>query len=229
MDRPGSEAGPLSGHDSIERGVEHPYAGRTPTRHERQFGPWDNSYQGGSAPWDIGRPQSAIVRLADQDAFAGRVLDAGCGTGEHALHLAARGCDVVGVDVAATAIDRARQKAASRHLPASFLVADALQLGRLRATFECVLDVGLFHVYDDAERRAYVDNLASVMAAGSLFYLLCFSDAAPGDGGPRRISQAELRSAYATGWDVVSIATERIETDFANDGVPAWLATIART
>jgi hypothetical protein len=67
------------------------------------------------------------------------------------------------------------------------------------------------------------------MAAGSLLYLLCFSDAAPGDGGPRRISQPELRSAYATGWDVVSIATERIETNFASDGVPAWLATIVRT
>ena len=50
--------------------------------------PWDASYCDGPAPWDIGRPQPAIVRLASAGAFAGAVLDAGCGTGENALHLA---------------------------------------------------------------------------------------------------------------------------------------------
>ena len=57
---------------------EDPYAGATPTRHERRFGrPWDDSYLDGLPPWDLGRPQPAIVRLADRGAFAGTVLDAG--------------------------------------------------------------------------------------------------------------------------------------------------------
>ena len=219
----------MASDDVIERGGEDPYAGRRPTRHERRFGPWDESYRDGPAPWDTGRPQPAIVRLAGHDGFAGTVLDAGCGTGEHALFLAARGHEVLGVDVAATAIARAREKAADRHLAATFLVADALQLGRLGRTFDCVLDVGLFHTFDDEERRAYVDSLAAVTRPGSVLRLLCFSDAAPGDGGPRRISQAELRSAFATGWDVVSIAAESCATRFDPDGVPAWLARIERS
>ena len=132
-------------------------------------------------------------------------------------------------DTTKLAIEQARQKAASRHLAVRFLVADALQLGRLGRTFECVLDVGLFHTFDDEERRAYVDSLASVTRAGSLLHLLCFSDATPGNGGPRHVSQAELRSAFRTGWNVVSIAAERIETQFDRDGVPAWLARIERT
>lgn len=54
------------------------------------------------APWDIGRPQPAVVRLASEGGFAGAVLDAGCGTGENALHVASRGLPVLGVDVAET-------------------------------------------------------------------------------------------------------------------------------
>jgi SAM-dependent methyltransferase len=218
----------VSGRDPIEREAADPDADRKPTRHERLFGPWDNSYQDGLPPWDLGRPQPAIVRLADQEAFAGKVLDAGCGSGEHALFLAARGYEVVGVDVAATAIGQARQKAARRHLVARFLVADALHLERLEQTFESILDVGLFHTFDDEDRRAYVASLASVTVAGTVLHLLCFSDATPGDWGPRRVSQAELRSAYGMGWNVVSIAAERIETRFDKDGVPAWLARIER-
>jgi SAM-dependent methyltransferase len=74
-------------------------AARPPTSHERRAGePWDASYRDGPAPWDTGRPQPAVRRLASEGAFAGAVLDAGCGTGENALHLAAPGLDVLGVD-----------------------------------------------------------------------------------------------------------------------------------
>ena len=74
---------------------------------------WDSAYEAGSRPpWDIGRPQPAFVRLADGGLLRGRVLDAGCGSGEHALLAAARGADVVGVDVSPRAIARALTQAA---------------------------------------------------------------------------------------------------------------------
>jgi 2-polyprenyl-3-methyl-5-hydroxy-6-metoxy-1,4-benzoquinol methylase len=62
-------------------------------------------------PWDIGRPQPALVRLAAEGGFAGAVLDAGCGTGENALHVAALGLQVLGVDVAETAVSTATSDA----------------------------------------------------------------------------------------------------------------------
>jgi hypothetical protein len=69
--------------------AEDPVGGRQPTSHERKSGlPWDASYRNGPAPWDIGQPQPAVVRLASEGGFAGAVLDAGCGTGENALHIA---------------------------------------------------------------------------------------------------------------------------------------------
>jgi SAM-dependent methyltransferase len=48
----------------------------------------------GKPSWDLGRPQPALVEVADQ--ITGVVLDAGCGTGDNALFFAQRGQSVVG-------------------------------------------------------------------------------------------------------------------------------------
>src|SRR5262249_11742561 len=66
------------------------------------------NFYAGPAPWDIGKPQPAFTAVADQ--VTGPILDAGCGTGEHALYFAARGHTVVGIDFVDEAIRRARAK-----------------------------------------------------------------------------------------------------------------------
>ena len=212
--------------------AEDPFGGRQPTSHERLTGlPWDASYRDGPAPWDSGRPQPAVVRVAAQGGFAGTVLDAGCGTGENALHLASLGLPVLGVDVAETALAIARAKAAEREIEAEFAVADALALGRLGRRFDTVLDCGLFHTFDGGERPGYVVSLASVTGHGGTLYVLCFSDQGPGTG-PHPVSQEELRSAFGpgAGWHVAAIKPDRVQTRFHDDeGAPAWLATIKRT
>jgi SAM-dependent methyltransferase len=206
------------------------YGGRRPTSHERRAGqPWDASYLDGPAPWDTGRPQPAILRLAGEGAFAGAVLDAGCGTGENALHLASLGLHVLGVDVAETALSIARKKAADRGIDAEFLVADAFHLDRLGRVFETVLDCGLLHTFDSDERRDYVASLASVTGRGGSLYVLCFSDVGPGTG-PHPVSQQELRAAFtrSSGWSVACIDPDRCETRFDAQGAPAWVAKIER-
>jgi 2-polyprenyl-3-methyl-5-hydroxy-6-metoxy-1,4-benzoquinol methylase len=80
----------------------------------------------GSPPWDIGKPQPAFEAAADK--VVGSVLDAGCGTGEHALFFAARGHAVTGFDFLEEPIAAARRKAAARSLIVKFLVKDALKL-----------------------------------------------------------------------------------------------------
>jgi SAM-dependent methyltransferase len=191
--------------------------------------PWDASYHDGPAPWDVGQPQPAVVKLALDGGFTGSVLDAGCGTGENALHVAARGLSVVGVDVAPTAVAIARQKAEDRGIPAEFAVADALHLERLGRTFDTVLDCGLFHSFDTQERPAYVASLALVAGPGATLYVLCFSDQGP-DVGPHPVSRDELSAAFgpATGWRVIAVEPNRVLTRFHDNGAPAWLATMTR-
>ncbi|ABG92053.1 conserved hypothetical protein [Rhodococcus jostii RHA1] len=207
-----------------------PFSGRQPTSHERMTGrPWDASYHEGPAPWDVGRPQPAVVRVASEGGFAGAVLDAGCGTGENALHVASLGLQVLGVDVAETALAIARDKADDRRIEVEFALADAFQLDGMGRRFDTVLDCGLFHTFDAAERPRYVASVASVTEHGGTVYVLCFSDAGP-DTGPHPVSREELRAAFdpGDGWKVAAIEPDRIETRFHDNGAPAWFATIER-
>jgi cyclopropane fatty-acyl-phospholipid synthase-like methyltransferase len=192
---------------------------------------WDAAYAAEApAPWDIGRPQQAFVRLAGQGLLSSRVLDAGCGTGEHVLLAATHGADAMGVDLSPRAIDKARTKAAERGIGARFDVGDALNLAELRLNVDTIIDSGLFHSFDDEDRARYVASIASVLESGGTCYLMCFSDRQPGDFGPRRIRQEELREAFADGWKVESITADTFEINpgFGTPAAQAWLAAIRR-
>ncbi len=189
---------------------------------------FDEAYLG-VPPWDIGRPQPELVRAGERREVAGDVVDVGCGTGEHAIHFAAKGCKVLGVDSAPRAIDRARQKAKERGSTAEFRVWDALDLGSLGRTFDTALDSGLFHVFSDKDRSAYVMSLSDALRPGGRYIMLCFSDKEPTDwGGPRRIPEHEIRRSFSNGWRIEFIRPARFESNFHKDGGHAWLSSIKR-
>jgi SAM-dependent methyltransferase len=192
---------------------------------------WDDAYtSSASPPWDIGRPQRAFVRLAGLGLLTGLVLDAGCGTGEHTLLAAAHGADAIGIDIAPHAVERARAKASERGITARFEVGDVLDLGHLGGTFDILIDSGVFHVFDDENRALYVASLASALRSGGTCFLMCFSDLQPGDIGPRRIRQDDLREAFRDGWAIDRIEADAFEVnpDFGIASARAWLATIRR-
>src|SRR5215471_1743779 len=110
----------------------------------------------GQAPWDIGRPQKSFLGMADR--ITGAVLDAGCGTGDTALFLAGRGCQVTGIDFLEVPIQRAQRKAADRGVQVTFLLEDALTLKDWSERFDNVIDSGLFHVLSDDDRLRYVEG-----------------------------------------------------------------------
>ena len=188
---------------------------------------FEAAYQG-APPWDIGAPQPEVVRLADEGAFRGAVLDAGCGTGENALLLASRGLSVTGLDGAPTAIARAREKATALGLEVPFLVGDGLDLSALRQRFDTVLDCGLFHVFDDEDRKRYARSLGEAVGSGGQVQLLCFSDEEPPGPGPRRVSEWDLKSAFRGIFVLTRIRPGRFESRIHPGGARAWVATLTR-
>jgi SAM-dependent methyltransferase len=189
---------------------------------------FEAAYRGPPPPWDIGRPQPALLKLARAGALAGPVLDVGCGTGERAIMAAELGLEATGIDASPTAIAIASRKAAERGLLVRFVVGDALDLARMAQTFETVIDSGLFHVFGDAERLRFVAGLGDVVVPGGRYVMLAFSDRQPGSVGPRRLSEAEIRAAFSEGWRVESIEPARMETTLPERAIKAWLATITR-
>jgi SAM-dependent methyltransferase len=188
---------------------------------------------GGKAPWDIGKPQGAIAESVD--LVISPVLDAGCGTGENALFLAASGHQVTGIDFVDEAIRMARCKAAERGLTIEFQVKDAMTLGDWDKRFATVIDSGLFHVLSDEDRVRYVTGLTHVTEPGGRLLLLCFSDEEPGTQGPRRVSQREIRTAFDDAWTVEEIRARHADVrpgleglSFSEGGPKVWFAIIRR-
>jgi SAM-dependent methyltransferase len=194
---------------------------------------FENAYAG-QAPWDIGKPQKPFIDVADR--ITGAVLDAGCGTGDTALFLAARGCKVTGIDFLEVPISRAIRKAQERGLSAAFLVKDAMTLKEWSERFDNVIDSGLFHVFSDQDRKRYVEGLATVLKPGGRLFLACFADEEPGTQGPRRVSKKELYDSFAGGWNIESVEPVRFEVrpdlkdlTFSEGGPKGWLVVAQRT
>lgn len=182
-------------------------------------------------PWDIGRPQRCFTTAG----IAGRVLDLGCGTGDLATWLAARGCVVTGIDFLAWPLKEARRKAADLGLTVNFLQMDARAAAEIPERFDVVTDSGLFHSFDDVARAEYVAALTRLMEPGARYLMLCFSEQEPGTHGPRRVTAEEIRAAFRDGWQVESIEPTRFEVvpgivglEFTPGGAHAWFTTVRR-
>jgi SAM-dependent methyltransferase len=181
---------------------------------------------GDRPPWDIGAPQPALAALAEDGALRGRVLDIGCGTGEHTLMAAAAGCDPTGVDIAADALEIAERKARERGLKARFLRLDAFRLATLGETFDTALDSLVLHAFDAADRAAYLRGVHGVLRPGGHLFVLAYSDGQAGI--PHGMSRRDLEACFGDGWDLRSLEPVTCSSNARPDGVAAWLATCTR-
>jgi len=102
-------------------------------------------------------------------APARRVLDLGCGTGEHARLLADHGYEVVGIDRSETMIAKARE--AGEPSGVRFVVGDLRRLGDLAVlgSFGAALCLGntLPHLSEPGDFDRFAEGLARVLAPGA--------------------------------------------------------------
>lgn len=183
-------------------------------------------------PWDIGAAQPDLLALLDAHPAEGPVLDAGCGSGDHAVALARRGLQVLGMDVVQAPVEQARAKAAA--LPPDvaarleFQVGDALRPTRLGRTFGAVVDSGFYHVFGQEDRDRLADEVAAVLRPGGRYYLLEFAVEFPMPNTPRKVSEDELRARFSPekGWRVLAVRPAQFQSRIAP--VPALAACIER-
>ena len=182
----------------------------------------------GTPPWDIGRPQAEFVALEEGGEISGSVLDIGCGTGEHTLFLSSRGHEAWGIDAVPAAIEKAKEKAAERNVPARFMVFDALRLSALGRQFDTAIDSGFFHTLSDTDRPVFASELGKTLRPGGKYFMLCFSENEPPGYGPRRVTRQEIQDTFQEGWVINSIKPAVFESRYRKEGPRAWLSSISK-
>ncbi|WP_280315199.1 class I SAM-dependent methyltransferase [Nocardia abscessus] len=164
-------------------------------------------------PWDIGRPQPLLVEFEKSGSISGEVLDIGCGPGDTATYLASLGYQVTGLDIAANAVEQARDRAAERGVSLTFDTADATVLHGYDGRFDTVVSSQLYHCLDPVQRTAHVAALVRVLKPGGR--LIQFSanfDDRIETSGLYSISEEELRATFAApDWSIIGLRPGHME------------------
>ncbi len=176
---------------------------------------WDEVYRSGDVtdlPWytpdldlDV---EAALERQGLSDL---RVLDLGTGPATQAMNLAKRGFDVVGTDISASAIKKAKAAAKAAGLTIEFRVDDILGSKLDKDDFDAIVDRGVFHVLRPEKRSVYVNTVHRILRPKGWLLLKCFSNKEPGTFGPHRVAAKELRGCFEKRFEVLSIINSVFE------------------
>ncbi len=190
---------------------------------------WNERYASGDLPWDTGRPDVHLVGLVDDGGVTpGRALEVGCGTGTNALWLATRGFDVLGIDVAPLAIERATSKSGRIRGQCEFRVLDFVT-DPVEGPFDLVFDRGCFHSFDHAaDRSRFALRVRDVLAPGGRWVSIVGSTEGPErDHGPPRRSLRDIADAVEPSLEILEVRSTHM--DAMTPTTPAaWLIVAAR-
>lgn len=175
---------------------------------QRAFWEWRWSRSDFAAPW-LGRGVSAEVVAAVEQGWFRRdapALDIGCGEGDVAAWLAARGFPSLGVDIAPSAITRARERFDGAPGRLEFLALDVCHDPLPERGFGVLVDRGCFHQIPADWTDAYVRNISRVAAidARMLLFVRAFRDGGrPNDGAERAQVTEHVRASLSPAFEIV--------------------------
>ncbi len=161
---------------------------------------WEDHYRAGNLPWDKGGPSPGLTEFLEEEKIAGRVLVPGCGLGHDVRALARSGADVVGADIAPSAVTAARAAAGSSS-GCHFELADFFSLPpSLCGVFDWVWEHTCFCAIDPAMRPRYVESARRALRGGGSFLGVFYLDpgqALKSDGPPFETTLGELDRLFS--------------------------------
>lgn len=171
------------------------------TEHPVNITNWDQAYQENFTPWDKGQPSPPLVEWFSRNEVSGSVLVPGCGVGHDVMHLVSLGIDAMGLDIAPTAVERA--KATYPEHAERFVVAD---LFSFRGQFDAVVEHTCLCALPPEWRERYRDVVAFLLKPGGRLIGVFFinPEMDPGETGPPfGISPDELTALFGSRFDLI--------------------------
>lgn len=166
---------------------------------------WEAQYQKGETPWDKGAACPGLVDWLATAEVRSPVLVPGCGVGYDVRALAASDAEVLGIDIAPSAISAA--EAWPRAGRERYELADLFALPpHLRGAFATVWEHTCFCAIDPAQRPAYVEAVHAALRPGGELLAIFFLDPgndSPDEGPPFEVSLAELDGLFAPRFELL--------------------------
>lgn len=132
---------------------------------------WEELYQIGDTHWDKGEASPGLVDWLERKKgdFQGSVLVPGCGFGHDVRALAMAGFDVLGLDVAPSAVAGATEHPLNAGLKVLFEVGDFFSKPPDSDQFDFVFEHTFFCAIDPSQRDHYVESLLQWLKPGGHF------------------------------------------------------------
>ncbi len=166
---------------------------------------WEQAYQENFTPWDKGMASPPLVEWFSHNKITGRVLVPGCGVGHDVAHLVSLGIDAIGLDIAPTAIERAKSTY-PKHTR-RFVLGDLFEL---KDSLDAVVEHTCLCALPPEWRARYRDAVVSLLKPGGLLIGIWFvnPEMDPGETGPPfGISPDELAELFSPRFDIVESRT----------------------
>lgn len=161
---------------------------------------WEARYQTGDTPWNKGAPHPELLTLRHEIPSDSRVLVPGCGLGHDVRCVAEAGLEVLGLDLAPSAVAAAAAQTpvgAEKYEAADFFALPATYIEQ----FDAVWEHTLFCAIDPALRPKYVEAVADVLRPGGRYCAVFYLDpgqAKSSEGPPFETALGELDRLFAS-------------------------------
>jgi SAM-dependent methyltransferase len=193
---------------------------------------WESRYRESKTGWDLAGPHrylNDLVALATSnipglfeasESGAKTMLVPGCGFGHAGAFFAKKGCNVVSVDLSATAIQKASVQYASPSC--RFVAGDIFDVSLPIDSYDVIYDRAMYCALDVETRSRYLQKCASLLKDGGVFLSILFAEI---DG-----QKVEQGPPFAADFDVLMADADRLglslifRQDMAGSGPSAVLA-----
>jgi methyl halide transferase len=175
-------------------------------------------YREGSAPWDIGQVDFNLVHAVTTVPISPcKALEIGCGTGDNAIWLAQQGFNVVAVDAAEIAIEKAKEKVARANVTCTFAALNILKSAVEGSPFGFAFDRGCFHTMDSAsERKSFAKQVSRHLGDNGLWLsLIGNADEERLTEGPPTLTAREIVGAVEPYFEILSLTSGHFDAHLA--------------